>query len=301
MDHARFDHFSRLVAYGTRRDIVRALIATAIAVPLLPKRVVRASVHRQGVVVVGAACTTTSECRQVDMQRGAICADNGFDADGALNCCLKKGCCQSNADCCGEYRCAPTGDVCNVCAQPPFPTRDIGQTCAATDDCVASVVCEIACIETRCNCLEDGAWRPSGEGPLPPAIPDRDSALIVAEQLSRLEIDERFDALYDRMHPDAQRLIPPEVVIGWYETVFTPAATVTFAALKVRFIPWTWGVTGETYPETAEVAYRQTDAAGDVIRGEIRLVKDGYGNWSWFFGRDRAFVNEQISRFAGQE
>ena len=30
----------------------------------------------------------------------------------------------------------------------------------------------------------------------------------------------------------------------------------------------------------------------------MRLVKDGRGNWSWFFGRDRAFVEEQIARYA---
>ncbi|MBA2595114.1 MAG: hypothetical protein M3Q50_13760 [Chloroflexota bacterium] len=300
MDNARFDRLVRLAASGNRRDVLRALLVAAMAAPLAPARAVRAHLLRQGVVVVGAACATTAECRQVDMQRGAICADNGFDSDGALNCCLERGCCQSDADCCGEYRCAPTGDVCNVCARPPFPTRGIGQVCVANDDCVASVVCDVACIETRCNCIEDGAWRPPAEGPLLPAIPDRDAALIVAEQLSQLEIDGRFDALYARMHPDAQRLIPSEAVIGWYESDFVLAGTETVQAMKVRFIPWTWGVTGETYPETAEVAYRQTDAGGTTVRGEIRLVKDGYGNWSWFFGRDRAFVEEQIARFDGE-
>jgi hypothetical protein len=29
----------------------------------------------------------------------------------------------------------------------------------------------------------------------------------------------------------------------------------------------------------------------------VRLVKDPFGNWSWFFGRDRAFVEEQIIRY----
>ncbi len=134
---------------------------------------------------------------------------------------------------------------------------------------------------------------------MPPALPRADAALTVAEQLSRLEIDGRFAALYDRMHPDAQQLIPLEAVIGWYETDFVPAGPEAVEAVKVRFIPWTWDVTGETYPETAQVAFRQTDAAGDLIRGEIRLVEDGFGNWSWFFGRDRAFVEEQIARFAG--
>ena len=25
-----------------------------------------------------------------------------------------------------------------------------------------------------------------------------------------------------------------------------------------------------------------------------------FGNWGWFFGRDRAFVEEQIARFSGE-
>ena len=74
--------------------------------------------------------------------------------------------------------------------------------------------------------------------------------------------------------------------------------TEAIEATKVRFIPWTWNVTGQTYPETAEVAFRQTDDTGNLVRGEVRLVQDPYGNWTWFFGRDRAFVNEQIARFA---
>lgn len=297
MDDIRFDHLSRLVARGSRRDILRVLL-TATTATLIPVRTARAAPLQQGVVVVGGECASTADCAEVDMQRGAICADNGFDADGPLNCCLEQGCCASDADCCGDYRCAPTGDVCNMCAQPPFATRDIGQTCASHDDCVTSVVCEIACIETRCTCIEDGAWRPPSDGSLPPALPRADAALIVAAQLSQLEMDGRFAALYDRMHPDAQRLIPPEAVIGWYETDFVPVGTETIEATKVRFIPWTWNVTGQTYPETAEVAFRQTDDTGNLVRGEVRLVQDPYGNWTWFFGRDRAFVNEQIARFA---
>jgi hypothetical protein len=47
------------------------------------------------------------------------------------------------------------------------------------------------------------------------------------------------------------------------------------------------------------VVYRQQFADGSDVRGEVRLVKDYAGNWRWFFGRDRAFVEEQIARFTG--
>ena len=38
-------------------------------------------------------------------------------------------------------------------------------------------------------------------------------------------------------------------------------------------------------------------ANGSAIRDEVRLVKDHAGTWSWFFGRDRAFVEEQSARY----
>jgi hypothetical protein len=130
-----------------------------------------------------------------------------------------------------------------------------------------------------------------------PDIPDSDAALAVAETLSGLEVGGGFRILYDAMHPDAQAIIPREVVMGWYENEFTHLGEPAASAIKVRFISWTWGVTGTTYPETAEVAQRQKLSDGAVVRDEVRLAKDPFGNWSWFFGRDRAFVEEQIARY----
>jgi hypothetical protein len=43
---------------------------------------------------------------------------------------------------------------------------------------------------------------------------------------------------------------------------------------------------------------RQRNADGTTIDEAIRLMTNGDGEWRWFFGRDRAFVNEQIARFA---
>ena len=57
-------------------------------------------------------------------------------------------------------------------------------------------------------------------------------------------------------------------------------------------------MTGVTYPETAEVTYWQRFATGPAVREAVRLVRDDAGAWRWFFGRDRAFVDEQIARYA---
>jgi len=42
-------------------------------------------------------------------------------------------------------------------------------------------------------------------------------AADVAVALSRLEAAGDFDALYDRMHPDAQAVVPQAAIEGWYK------------------------------------------------------------------------------------
>jgi hypothetical protein len=89
------------------------------------------------------------------------------------------------------------------------------------------------------------------------------------------------------------------VVVGWYGANFViPPQPAT--PVKMRFVPWTWEVTGQPYPGAAEVVMRQRHADGTTADDSIRLMMDGDGEWRWFFGRDRAFVNQQIARFAGQ-
>jgi hypothetical protein len=295
MDDTAFDRLSKFVARLSRRDLARALRFVATAVLLTPVRIARAEL--EGVVVLGGACSSGLECRQQEMQAEAICADNGFASDGALNCCVERGCCGTDADCCGDLRCAPTGDVCSVCRRPPFATRGMGQRCASDNDCIASVVCDVACLKTRCACRDDGELSGTPERADLPDIPATDAALAAAEVLSRLEVTGQFADLYDQMHPDAQAVIPVAAVTGWYENESPLRGAAPAEATKVRFIPWMWDVTGKTYPETADVAFRQRLADGTVIRAELRLVQDDHGEWRWFFGRDRAFVEKQIARY----
>ena len=202
----------------------------------------------------------------------------------------------SDADCCDDLRCAPAPDVCNVCLKPPFATRNRGQLCASDDECIPSVVCTVACVDSRCACpdlpeqLVDGA-------PTLPDLPDVDTALAAAEDLSRLEASNQIESVYDLLHPAAKAIVPFAAVEGWYADASPARGASPAAALKIRFIPWTWEVTGQSYPYTAEIAYRQTLADGTSIRDEVRLVKADDGVWRWFFGRDRDFVEEQIARY----
>lgn len=294
MHPSTFDHLTRRLSTLSRRDLTKALLFAATAIRLTPVRIVQA--QDNGAVPPGGACAERFECQQDPMRGEAICADNGFTSDGDLNCCANDGCCASDADCCGDLRCAPTGDVCSICRQPPFPTRLLGQACDSDDDCLASVTCTVGCVSQRCTCLDgSSAATPPAEPPLP-LIPDAESAMAFAEWLSLLENGERYDILYRTLHPDAQSLIPPRVITRWYRRESATRGAEQAEAVKVRFIPWTWQVTGTTYPETAEIAFRQELADGTLLRDEVRLVKDQWGNWRWFFGRDRAFVEEQIAR-----
>ncbi|MDP9472849.1 MAG: hypothetical protein M3Q71_19670 [Chloroflexota bacterium] len=136
--------------------------------------------------------------------------------------------------------------------------------------------------------------------PHPAVAQDRAAdAAAAAVDLSRLEAEGGYDALYDRMHPDAQAVVPRQAVVGWYEAESAPLGPGVITVLSVSFVDWTWGVTGVTYPGTAEVTFSQPYADGTVTEGVLRLVESG-GEWRWFFGRDRAFVDAQIARFGGE-
>ena len=301
MDGAEFDRLTRTVRGGSRRDLARLVIAMAAAMPRIPIRPAGARSQSDGIVVLGGECTAARECRQQDdgmWQEPVVCADNGFSSDGELNCCVNEGCCVSDADCCGDLRCAAGYEVCpGFCTRPPFPTRRAGQICTSHYDCISWPGYFTRCDEHVCTYTDP---RSVEINPIPadqPLIPDADAALAVAETLSGIEVSGKFYGLYDALHPDARAILPREAVSGWYEDAFPYTGESAARAVKIRFIAWTWEVTGRTYPETAEVSMRQTLSDGTTLRDEVRLVKDERGAWSWFFGRDRAFVEEQIARY----
>ncbi|HET7093276.1 MAG TPA: hypothetical protein VFI22_07360, partial [Thermomicrobiales bacterium] len=55
-------------------------------------------------IALGAPCTSADQCSQTGGE--TVCADNGFAADGALNCCRNQGgACTGDAGCCYGYYC----------------------------------------------------------------------------------------------------------------------------------------------------------------------------------------------------
>ncbi len=128
---------------------------------------------------------------------------------------------------------------------------------------------------------------------------DLGAASAVAQQLSVLESQSAWDALYDQLHPDSQLTVDRATMAYWYETYFAPSgpnpAEITGAALS----SWTWPVTGRTYPQTAEVSYTQTFADGTSVSEVVRLVPAADGTWRWFFGRSPEFI-QQMAEESGQ-
>jgi hypothetical protein len=142
----------------------------------------------------------------------------------------------------------------------------------------------------------------TGGCPLPrdpeiPSPPDAELAAATAVYLSQLEAAGDLATLYAWLHPDAQAVVPESAVVGWYTDEWLPRGPNPITITSVDFGEWTWAVTGTTYPRAAEIAYEQSFADGSVVADVVRLVQDEHGAWRWFFGRDRAFVEEQIERY----
>ena len=127
-----------------------------------------------------------------------------------------------------------------------------------------------------------------------------DDAMDMAYLLSELEADQSFNALYDLIHPDARSVIPRNAVVGWYFEHFAPRGASPAVITGVRFVSWTWAVTGKVYRNTAEVSYAQEfwdDGAYTVEEDVVRLVQDHEGAWRWFFGRNLEFVEAMIDEY----
>jgi hypothetical protein len=145
--------------------------------------------------------------------------------------------------------------------------------------------------------------RISGRCPRPqsssvPAPSATELAAATAVYLSQLEARGDFGTLYEWMHPAAQAVVPRAAIVGWYAAEWFPRGPAPIRVSRVRFVEWTWPVTGQRFPNTAEIDFEQRFADGSLVNETVRLVQDEFGAWRWFFGRDRAFVEAQIARYA---
>ena len=121
-----------------------------------------------------------------------------------------------------------------------------------------------------------------------------------AVELSRLEAERDFDALYQRLHPDSRRLVPLAAFKGWYEALLAGKTTDELTVTGINFIEWTWGVTGVTYRETAQVQFVQpywVNGVREDVTSVFHLVEHE-GDWYWFFGGSQDFIDQQIALYS---
>lgn len=290
MNPQQIDNLARIVAQGSRRSLL-AGIGAAILAAL--SRTARAQFKSDGLVALGGECSVAEDCQLAPgpVNHPAQCAENGFASDGPLNCCVQdRECCSSDADCCGDFRCAPLSEVCSICVTPPFPSRFLGQPCNTVEDCIRMYP-GVECVQGMCSRSNEHIMTE------PKPLNHFETVMSAAKSISYLETIGSYSALYDLMCWDAKKIIPREVVVGWYSENHPTLGARVAEPKKVHFAPWTWEVSGQTYANIANVAYAQEMVDGAKVRDEIRLQENGSGDWCWFFGRDRDFVQEQIERY----
>ena len=134
-----------------------------------------------------------------------------------------------------------------------------------------------------------------GPAPTSEAVAQDEAVNIAVEMLGRLESWRAYPALYQLLHPDAQAVVPFEAMACWYAERYglpsEPLVTLVFdnAVDAISFAPWTWQVSGATYPNAAAVDYRQTVgtiAQSEEVATSFHLVEVD-GQWRWFFGVSR--------------
>lgn len=103
MDKRQFDDLTRTLAgSGSRRGMLRGL-AGLLGLLAAGRRLTVSANH--GIAGPGDPCRTSAQCLAADAP--LVCADNGFDYDGPLNCCSYVGSrCGTDEACCGLAICA---------------------------------------------------------------------------------------------------------------------------------------------------------------------------------------------------
>jgi predicted metalloprotease len=74
--------------------------------------------------------------------------------------------------------------------------------------------------------------------------------------------------------------------------------------VDVQMGPWTWGVTGQEYDYAAHVSFRQPyveNGEEQILEDVMYLVQDDEGDWRWFFGGTREFVELAIETFGDED
>ena len=132
---------------------------------------------------------------------------------------------------------------------------------------------------------------------------DRANAAAAAAEILHLAGERKFNAMYDSLHPDAKAVVPRAAAVGAFTDVYQQARAGQAQIVGVAMGPFTWGVTGKTYPYAAKISFIQpfVDEQDQErwLEDDMYLVEDG-GEWRWFFGSTPRMVQQAIAAYGQQ-
>jgi len=157
VDDQKFDRWTRSIAeHASRRRVLRGLAGGVVAWFVAARNLPGTAAHH-GTATYGDPCRKDSDCGAADAQ--LVCADNGFDYDGPLNCCgYAQNPCNSDESCCGQLVCYQS--TCLDPSQanpPPVVPPCTGENCPCTPNtanpCDQGLVCCGGSDPTQGTCM----------------------------------------------------------------------------------------------------------------------------------------------------
>lgn len=134
----------------------------------------------------------------------------------------------------------------------------------------------------------------------------RAGAAQTAQEIFDLAANENFNAMYDLLHPDSQAVVPRAAVVGTLQAIYANAQAARAQIVQVEILPtWTWGVTGQSYENAAQVVFvipivDPSSNQGQWVEDTLTMVQTG-GEWRWFFGSTPETVEQAIADFGDTE
>ncbi len=147
-------------------------------------------------------------------------------------------------------------------------------------------------------------WSPAGIQSVSAQDQEADlrEAVATAEEIFLLAAEGKYNAMYDRIHPDAHAVVPRAAAVGTFTELYAIAQAGRSQITDARLVSWTYPVTGQTYPYAAEIGFVQPyveNGQEKVLEDKMYLVESN-GEWRWFFGASPEFVEAAIARYGGR-
>src|SRR5262245_33265004 len=69
---------------------------------------------------------------------------------------------------------------------------------------------------------------------------DLREAVATAEEIFQLAADRKFNAMYDRIHPDAHAVVPRAAAVGTFEEIYAQVRAGRAEITDDQITEWTW-------------------------------------------------------------